>query len=174
MKYNVAHTTKYRNVFIMKGVIILYWTFALRRINFNFKLIFVFGFAFTDVFWLTQTIFFREIYWTYECIAGEMRRIYLKSLALINQSKWSAQCVATLSEINLDTLVSTLTRRGHHERDRLVKLRREKHISWKTPRRISGRSHEPGSHTHKLIYCLFRWTRLHRFKHLHFIRNVLL
>ena len=37
----------------------------------------------------------------------------------------SAQRVA-LREITVDTLASTLTRRGRHERDRLVTLRREK------------------------------------------------
>ena len=37
----------------------------------------------------------------------------------------SAQRVS-LCEINVDTLVSTLTRRGRHERDRLVTLRRAK------------------------------------------------
>ena len=35
------------------------------------------------------------------------------------------------AEIHVDTLVSTLTRRGRHERDHLATLRREK-------RRISG------------------------------------
>ena len=37
----------------------------------------------------------------------------------------SAQRVA-LREINVDTLVSTLIRRGRHQRDRIVTLRREK------------------------------------------------
>ena len=59
-----------------------------------------------------------------------------------------------LCENTVDTLVSTLTRRRRHQRDRLVILRgRNKNISLKTQHRTSG----------KLTVCML--------KHIHCIYN---
>ena len=51
-----------------------------------------------------------------------------------------------LREINVDTLVSSLARRGRHQRDRLVTLRREKQCYFSEnptrEQRGSGRMHD--------------------------------
>ena len=53
-----------------------------------------------------------------------------------------------LRKINVDTLVSTLTRRGRHQRDRLVTLRKEKQCcfsensTWEQRGLHQGRMHD--------------------------------
>ena len=53
-----------------------------------------------------------------------------------------------LYEINVDTLVSTFTRRGRHSRDRLVTLRKEKQgcLSEKTPHKFQRGSNSERMH----------------------------
>ena len=52
-----------------------------------------------------------------------------------------------LREINVDTLlVSTLTRRGRHYRDRLVTLRREKQCCFSENPTQEQRGLKPGTH----------------------------
>ena len=51
-----------------------------------------------------------------------------------------------LREINLDTLVSILTRRGLHQRDRLVTLKREKQYCFSKKTHMGTAGLEPGAH----------------------------
>ena len=63
----------------------------------------------------------------------------------------------TLRVVNVDKLVSTLTRRDHHQRDRLVTLRREKQrfFSENPTHEAVGRSTNASRPSLTLLQCCF-------------------